>query len=211
MNRNLIGNAPHQVPSNADLGEMAYQDSYWVRVGNITVDYNTTITGNTTVIGNLIVSSSTANVLLSGGANVVMTTGNVLMNGGNIEMSGGNLVMTTGNIRTSGNLTVGNIIVSSATGNVYLTSDPTNWQNATSGANLIMTGGNITMTTGNIQTGGNITTGGNLNVIGTGNVQVQSLIIAQGNIFCNTATLSSDPNTVTTRRYVDSLQIVFGV
>ena len=128
MAKNIIGNAPNQVPTNADLGEMAFQDSYWVRVGNITVDYNTTIVGNTTVVGNLIVSSASANVLLNNGSNLVITGGNLIMTTGNISTSG-NLVMTTGNINTDGNLVM-------TTGNIN-------------------TGGNLNVTgTGNIRTDG---------------------------------------------------------
>lgn len=170
MSKNLIGNAPNQVPTNADLGEMAYQDTYWVRVGNITVDYHTTITGNTTVVGNLILSNATSNVLLSGGAGIVITTGNI--------QTSGNIIMTTGNINTAGNIIITN-------GNIN-------------------TSGNINVNTGNISTSSNI------NVTGTGNISVQSLIIAQGNIFCNTATLSGEANSVITRGYLDSQLVIFG-
>lgn len=172
MINNIIGNAPNQVPTNADLGELAYQDSYWVRVGNITVDYHTTITGNTTVLGNLILSNSSSNVLLSGGADIAISTGSNIYTDGNI-------LLTTGNIQTDGNIVVG------STGNV-------------------ITSGNINVSTGNISTNSNI------NVTSTGNIRVQSLIITQGNIFCNVATLSSEANTVITRGYVDSQLVVFG-
>lgn len=140
MSKNLIGNAPHQVPSNADLGELAYQNSYWVRVGNITVDYHTTITGNTTILGNLIMSSSTANIVLGSGANLVVTTGNIYTGGnlinsgtilstGNLLMNNSNIVITTGNLITNGNILVtsGNINTNSninvtGTGNVRIDS-----------------------------------------------------------------------------------------
>jgi len=136
MINNLIGNAPHQVPSNADLGEMAYQDSYWVTVGNITVDYNTTITGNTTVVGNLSITGTSSNVRLLNGSNLSITTGNIYMASGNINA------------------------------------------------------------------------GGDVNV--TGGIRVQSVLISQGNMFCNTAVLSSEANVVITKGYLDQQMIVFG-
>lgn len=152
MINNLIGNAPHQVPSNADLGEMAYQDSYWVTVGNITVDYHTTITGNTTVVGNLSVTGTTSNVRLLNGSNLSITTGNIYLASGNLNMNSGNINLLSGNIETVGNI----------------------------------------------------------NVAGTGNVRIASLLITQGNIFCNTSVLSSDANVVITKGYLDQQMIVFG-
>jgi hypothetical protein len=143
MINNLIGNAPHQVPSNADLGEMAYQDSYWVTVGNITVDYNTTITGNTTVVGNLSITGTSSNVRLLNGSNLSITTGNIYMASGNLHMISGNVI-----------------------------------------------------------------TGGNIDV--AGDVRVQSVLITQGNMFCNTAVLSSEANVVITKGYLDQQMIVFG-
>jgi len=59
---NLIGNAPNQVPTNADLGGLAYQDPDWAAVGNITVNYNLTVAGN--------ISMATGNV----------TAGNITLN-----------------------------------------------------------------------------------------------------------------------------------
>jgi hypothetical protein len=143
MINNLIGNAPHQVPSNADLGEMAYQDSYWVTVGNITVDYNTTITGNTTVVGNLSITGTSSNVRLLNGSNLSITTGNIYMTSGNLHL-----------------------------------------------------------------VSGNISTGGNIDV--TGDVRIASLLITQGNMFCNTAVLSNEANVVITKGYLDQQMIVFG-
>lgn len=200
MSKNLIGNAPHQVPSNADLGELAYQNSYWVRVGNITVDYHTTITGNTTILGNLILSSSTANIVLGSGANLIMSGGSIQLTTGNIS-TGGN-INAVGNISTGGNINaVGNISSSSnisAVGNISLS------------GNLLLTTGNI-VTSGNIViTTGNIVTNGNVNVTGTGNVRIDSVLITQGDIFCNVATQNFEGNAVTTKRYLDSQLVVFG-
>jgi len=189
MSKNLIGNAPHQVPSNADLGELAYQNSYWVRVGNITVDYHTTITGNTTILGNLILSSSTANIVLGSGANLIMSGGSIQLTTGNIS-TGGNFI-TSGNILSSGNLVMNN-------GNVI------------TNGNIVITTGNV-ITNGNILvTSGNINTNSNINVTGTGNVSIDSVLVTQGPIFCNVATQSFEGNAVTTKRYLDSQLVVFG-
>jgi len=75
---NLIGNAPYQVPTNADLGDLAYQDSDYAIVGNLNIDTtlsvgaNATISGNTTISGNATVN----NTVIMGNATV---SGNVLL------------------------------------------------------------------------------------------------------------------------------------
>ena len=46
---NLIGNAPNQVPTNADLGDLAFQDSGYVSMGNLTLDANLTVGSNATI------------------------------------------------------------------------------------------------------------------------------------------------------------------
>lgn len=40
MAKNLIGTNPDQVPSNADLGTLAYQDSSNVRIDHLIIDSN---------------------------------------------------------------------------------------------------------------------------------------------------------------------------
>lgn len=108
-------------------------------------------------------------------------TVDVGVNVGGVSING-----TTSNVATTGNL-----VVTGAAGNVYLTSNPSNWTTATTGANLVMTGGNITMTTGNITLGGNIVT--------------------SGNIILNTSQISYNANSVTPKSYVDNMAVVFGV
>jgi len=106
---NLIGNAPNQVPTNADLGDLAFQDSAFVTIGNLNIDANLTIgstaviptiSGNTSVTGNV----TAANVIVGN----VRSTGNITTTG--------NIVLTTGNIVTSGNITTANLI---ATANAF--------------------------------------------------------------------------------------------
>ena len=103
---NLVGNAPNQVPTNADLGDLAYQDADYVRVGDIRVDGG--ITANTitaagasavTVSGNLSVSGNTtlAETYVTS-ANINVTSGNISLITGNIEMVDGNINVTNGNI-----------------------------------------------------------------------------------------------------------------
>lgn len=47
----LIGNAPNQIPTNADLGGMAYQDPDYVQIGGGNVRLDTLYVGNTTYSG----------------------------------------------------------------------------------------------------------------------------------------------------------------
>jgi hypothetical protein len=65
---NLIGNAPNQVPTNGDLGDLAYQDANYASIGNVTISANATIS-NLSVVG-----SST----MSG--NIQLTSGNIILN-----------------------------------------------------------------------------------------------------------------------------------
>ena len=79
---NLIGNAPYQVPTNADLGDLAYQDSDYAIVGNLNIDTTLAVGGNATIQSNAII------------------TGNVIS--GNLNTSGA--LSVTGNASVSGNV-----------------------------------------------------------------------------------------------------------
>lgn len=85
---NLIGNAPYQVPTNADLGDLAYQDSDYAIVGNLNIDTTLAVGANATI---------SANATIGGNATV---TGNVT--GGNLNTSGA--LSVTGNASVSGNV-----------------------------------------------------------------------------------------------------------
>ena len=115
---NLVGNAPNQVPTNADLGDLAYQDADYVRVGDVRVDG--TVTANTiisagadsvTISSNLSVASNlsvTSN--LSVGSDVAVT-GNIIAQGnidlaGSINMSAGNIFLNTSQLSTSANAVI---------------------------------------------------------------------------------------------------------
>lgn len=56
---NLIGNAPNQVPTNADLGGLAYQDADHAIVGNINIETTLVNSGTTTLTGNVTLAAST--------------------------------------------------------------------------------------------------------------------------------------------------------
>lgn len=83
---NLIGNAPYQVPTNADLGDLAYQDSDYARVGNLNIDTaldvgadssfggNATISGNTTISGNATISGNTSISDATVSGNILLST-----------------------------------------------------------------------------------------------------------------------------------------
>ena len=106
---NLVGNAPNQVPTNADLGDLAYQDADYVRVGDIRVDggitANTitaagasavTITGELSVTSNLSVSGNTTLVEIHiVSANLSVSSGNVNITTGNINVTNGNIYLNT--------------------------------------------------------------------------------------------------------------------
>ena len=85
---NLIGNAPYQVPTNADLGDLAYQDSDYAIVGNLNIDTtlsvgaNATITGATTIGGNATVGG---NVFLSQAYSPLSTSANVVVAKGYVD------------------------------------------------------------------------------------------------------------------------------
>ena len=121
---NLVGNAPNQVPTNADLGDLAYQDADYVRVGDVRVDgtitANTiisagadsvTISSNLSVTSNLSVGSDVAVTSnLSVGSDVAVT-GNIIAQGnidlaGSINMSAGNIFLNTNELSTSANAVV---------------------------------------------------------------------------------------------------------
>ena len=85
---NLIGNAPYQVPTNADLGDLAYQDSDYAIVGNLNIDTtlavgsNATITGTTTIGGNATIGG---NVFLSQAYSPLSTSPNVVVAKGYVD------------------------------------------------------------------------------------------------------------------------------
>lgn len=104
----LIGNAPNQVPTNADLGGMAYQDPRYVNVtgGNVNV---TNMSAANVVLG----AVTTGNILSSGNITINDTTESTAYNSGALIVAGGvgigaNLYVS-GNTTISGNLTVQNI------------------------------------------------------------------------------------------------------
>jgi UDP-3-O-[3-hydroxymyristoyl] glucosamine N-acyltransferase len=116
---NLIGNAPYQVPTNADLGDLAYQDSDYAIVGNLNIDTTLAVGANATIAGSATIQS---NATIGGNTTV---TGNVT--GGNLNTSG--VLSVTGNASITGNVTGGNLNTSgvlsvtgnaSVSGNVFL-------------------------------------------------------------------------------------------
>lgn len=56
----LIGTKPNQVPTNGDLGNMAFQDAAHVRVDNLTIDGASTLTGQVNIADKLHIGASTA-------------------------------------------------------------------------------------------------------------------------------------------------------
>jgi hypothetical protein len=105
----LIGNKPNQVPTNGDLGTLAFQDASNPKVGAVVADSVTT-TGNINL-------GQTSSALQSGGSGLTIfgasaaevkflnsTTGNTATDGTAFVTSGGNFVI---NNRESGFVSIG--------------------------------------------------------------------------------------------------------
>jgi len=74
---NIIGNGQNQVPTNGDLGGMAYQDPRYVAVGNITVN-NTLTLVSVLQLANLTTTQITGIATTAPGMTVYnYTTGNI--------------------------------------------------------------------------------------------------------------------------------------
>jgi hypothetical protein len=128
MSTNIFGNAPNQVPTNADLGGMAYQDPRFVVIagGNVNpTNFSTSnaqiLAGNLTGIHHLAVTAGNITTLVadnfsagninmtgttttSGTVQVTNTTDSVGPSSGAVTVSGG--VGVTGNLHVGGNLFV---------------------------------------------------------------------------------------------------------
>jgi hypothetical protein len=59
---NLIGNAPNQVPTNGDLGDLAYQDANYASIGNVTVSGNIQVTSGNIILNPVGLNSSANSV-----------------------------------------------------------------------------------------------------------------------------------------------------
>jgi NDP-sugar pyrophosphorylase family protein len=92
---NLIGNAPYQVPTNADLGDLAYQDSDYAIVGNLNIDTTLAVGANATISGNTAISGTTT---IGGNATV---GGNVFLSQAYIPLdSSPNVAVSRGYVDT---------------------------------------------------------------------------------------------------------------
>ena len=142
-NINLIGTEPDQIPTNADLGTMAFQDQDYVNVGNLivaTVDVTTEArfarlsTANATITG-----GSLSGVTIPLVATLLVTnfsTANALITGGSITGGTGAFTTLTATNFSSGNVTS----ITGGAGTFVATNFST--------ANALITGGSITGITG---------------------------------------------------------------
>jgi len=109
---NLVGNAPNQVPTNADLGDLAYQDADYVRVGELLTDSNlnvsgiSTVTGNIVTAGNAVVSGNVIATNANINGDVSVATGNIDLSVGNINVTAGNIFLNTGTLSTDANAVI---------------------------------------------------------------------------------------------------------
>ena len=164
MSTNIFGNAPNQVPTNADLGGMAYQDPRFVVVAGGNVNPTNFGTSNAQILaGNI-------NPTNFGTSNAQILAGNIT----GIH----NLAATAGNITTlvADNFSAANINMTGTTitsGTVQIT-NATDSVGPTSGAFRITGGAGIL---GNLHVGGNLFVTGNTFTLSTEDLRVQDSII----------------------------------
>lgn len=166
MSTNIFGNAPNQVPTNADLGGMAYQDPRFVVIAGGNVNPTNFGTSNAQILAGSI----------TGLIDLAATYGNVL------NASIGNLVAT--------NFSAANINMTGATvtsGTVQIT-NATDSVGPNSGA-LRVTGG--VGITANLHVGGNLFVTGNTFTLSTEDLRVQDSII-ELHTFANLAPLTTN-------------------
>jgi hypothetical protein len=187
-NINLIGTEPDQIPTNADLGTLAFQDQDYVNVGNLIV-----ATADITTEAR-IARFSTANALITGGS-VTGITGSATfwlvstgLSAANVQLTGTASSWMRGvPIETANLVASGGSIGTTAAGAVSRV------------ANVYATLGNFT----NFSTANALITGGTIN-LGAGN-------ITAGNIFITTTSIQNyEYNAVTTKSYVDTMLVIFG-
>lgn len=137
MSTNVFGRAPNQVPTNADLGGMAYQDPRYVVITGGNANPTNFGTSNAQILfGNVV-----------GIQNLAATSGNVLtLVAGNF--SAGNINMTGATI-TSGTLSITNTTdaVSPATGALKVAGGIGILGNVHIGGNLYVLGNTVTLST----------------------------------------------------------------
>ena len=138
-NINLIGTEPDQIPTNADLGTMAFQDQDYVNVGNLivaTVDVTSEAR---------IARFSTANATITGGSitgvtiPLIGTLSATNFSTGNALITGGSLTGITGAASTW------TVTTGLSAANVQLTGTASSWMRGVpiETANLVASGGSI--------------------------------------------------------------------
>ena len=215
-NINLIGTEPDQIPTNADLGTMAFQDQDYVNVGNLivaTVDVTSEAR---------IARFSTANATITGGSitgvtiPLIGTLSATNFSTGNALITGGSLTGITGAASTW------TVTTGLSAANVQLTGTASSWMRGVpiETANLVASGGSIgTDASGAVSRLANVyaTLGdfsglnsANVNLTG-GNINLAAGNITAGNIFITSTSIQNyEYNAVTTKSYVDTLMITFG-
>jgi hypothetical protein len=147
MSTNVFGNAPNQVPTNADLGGMAYQDPRYVVVTGGNVNPTNFGTSNAQILfGNI---TGIQNLAAVAGRVTTLVADN--FSAGNINMAG-----TT--------VTSGTVNITNATDS---TGPSTGALKITGGAGIL----------GNVHIAGNLYVTGNTFTLGTENVAIQDSII----------------------------------
>ena len=203
---NLIGNAPNQVPTNADLGGLAFQHPDYVNIGGGSITANLTLSGN--ILGDF--TNATLNSRASFVTNVAnSTTGIYAIPSGSAtaaswQAANNNDLTNASKILIATNGTVDTQLVSGRNGTgTYL---PLRfWTNGQAQLSLD-TNGNLVLisATDSVST----TTGA---LVVAGGVGVAANVTVGGNIFINSANPALTANSVVTKTYVDVTSIVFGI
>ena len=232
-NINLIGTEPDQIPTNADLGTMAFQDQDYVNVGNLivaTVDVttearfarfstaNATITGGSLsgvsipLVSTLSVTNfSTGNAFVTGGAIGVTTAGavsrvaNVYATLANFtNFSTANALITGGSVTGITGAATTLVATNFSSANADIVSSSSSIGVDSAGAvNRVANVYAILANFTNFSTGNAQITGGTIN-LGAGN-------ITAGNIFITDTSIQNyEYNAVTTKSYVDTMLVIFG-
>ena len=233
-NINLIGTEPDQIPTNADLGTLAFQDQDYVNVGNLivaTVDVTTearfarfstanalitggSLTGGTGAFSTLTATNfSSANAEITGtGSHIGTDTAGAVSRIANVYATLGNFTnFSTANAQiTGGSITGGTgafttlATTNFSTANGYITGTSSSIGTAVSGA--LDRVANVYASLGNFT---NFSTANA--VITGGTINLAAGNITAGNIFITDTSIQNyEYNAVTTKSYVDTIMITFG-
>ena len=180
-NTYLLGTAPYQIPTNGDLGTMAFQDSTAISVGNANVSGNVAIGGtlsSANVTATVFTGNVTGNVTgtSSNATNLNSQPGSYYTNATNITTGtlpyaqlGANVVNTSANFTITGiNTYQANLVIGNTTVNTQFSNSTILISNSTTTTTLGLGSINIGNTTTNVVIANTTSTfGGNVSITGS--------------------------------------------